>query len=406
AKFKGEGGDVFNISNYLRFNIDGEEDGTIAASGSVMSLFGNATECTPYCCWKMFQFCDKLTEAPELPAIKMAEACYGMMFQSCSGLTKTPELPATDLAANCYMHMFSYCDELTDLPDLPATVLPSGCYAYMFLDCSNIKIREGYKPLKNSCYVKYRIPAEGTGEAVDKSMSDMFKNTDCDFGGTPEINKEYYVTHKLTHHELSPATFTRAGNIEYWSCDRCGRLFSEKVTERETAKEITQEKTVIPQINMESITLSQAAYDYDGQAKIPAVSVADTKGNKLTAGADYVVSYANNVNAGTGTAIINFIGNYAGETQKTFTIECDHSYSAPKYLWTDDLSECTAYRICTKDCGTVEKEVATAVKDGNNMKATFTNEAFGTKTMPIPGSEHQHTFADTWSKNSEYHWHA
>ena len=54
----------------------------------------------------------------------------------------------------------------------------------------------------------------------------------------------------------------------------------------------------------------------------------------------------------------------------------------------------------------IEKETATAVKDGNMMKAVFENEAFETRTMPIPEPAHQHTFADTWSKNGEYHWHA
>lgn len=34
VKFKGEGGNVFSNDNYLRFKIDGEEDGTIAAMES------------------------------------------------------------------------------------------------------------------------------------------------------------------------------------------------------------------------------------------------------------------------------------------------------------------------------------------------------------------------------------
>lgn len=42
----------------------------------------------------MFYGCTSLTEAPELPATKLAEECYGEMF-GYSGLKKAPELPAT-----------------------------------------------------------------------------------------------------------------------------------------------------------------------------------------------------------------------------------------------------------------------------------------------------------------------
>ena len=39
--------------------------------------------------------------------------------------------------------------------------------------------------------------------------------------------------HKLTHHALKDATCTEAGNIEYWQCSVCNKLFSDEATTKE-----------------------------------------------------------------------------------------------------------------------------------------------------------------------------
>ena len=39
--------------------------------------------------------------------------------------------------------------------------------------------------------------------------------------------------HKLTHHALKNATCTEAGNIEYWQCSVCNKLFSDEATTKE-----------------------------------------------------------------------------------------------------------------------------------------------------------------------------
>ena len=39
--------------------------------------------------------------------------------------------------------------------------------------------------------------------------------------------------HKLTHHALKAATCTEAGNIEYWQCSVCNKLFSDEATTKE-----------------------------------------------------------------------------------------------------------------------------------------------------------------------------
>ena len=59
---------------------------------------------------------------------------------------------------------------------------------------------------------------------------------------------------------------------------------------------------------------------YDGVAKTPSILI--KQGDySLTIDQDYSVTYQNNINAGTGTALITGKGNYSGTLEKTFTIK-------------------------------------------------------------------------------------
>ena len=91
-----------------------------------------------YCYYRMFKDCTGLTQAPALPATKLAGYCYGSMFSGCISLTQAPALPATTLATYCYSEMFYKCTRLTQAPALSATKLAANCYAYMFYKCTNL----------------------------------------------------------------------------------------------------------------------------------------------------------------------------------------------------------------------------------------------------------------------------
>lgn len=96
-----------------------------------------ATELAPDCYAGMFQKCEKLESAPALPATDMKFNCYGNMFNGCKALTKAPELPATNLAQSCYSRMFGNSG-LTEAPELPAMELAVMCYQYMFQGCTEL----------------------------------------------------------------------------------------------------------------------------------------------------------------------------------------------------------------------------------------------------------------------------
>lgn len=72
-------------------------------------------------------------------------------------------------------------------------------------------------------------------------------------------------------------------------------------------------------INDADITLNETIFTYDGSPKKPSVEV-KYNGIPLRQGIDYAVSYTNNVDAGTGYAIIEGTGIYAGAVSMSFTI--------------------------------------------------------------------------------------
>ena len=131
--------------------------GTIAASGSVMSLIDGEGVTTDipcdYCFNHLFIDCTSLTTPPDLPALELKSGCYDGMFLRCRNLRETPQLPATKLAQFCYGNMFAYCSNLTEAPELPATTIESSCYANMLAGTSITEAPElPATEMKYGCY--------------------------------------------------------------------------------------------------------------------------------------------------------------------------------------------------------------------------------------------------------------
>ena len=129
----------YRLEAYYTFIIEGDK---VSCSGNIMSLidYKNLPDVIPcsYCFYGLFENCNALTTAPELPATELGESCYDCMFSGCTSLTTAPELPATELAESCYESMFSNCYSLTTAPELPATKLADYCYSWMFYGCTSL----------------------------------------------------------------------------------------------------------------------------------------------------------------------------------------------------------------------------------------------------------------------------
>lgn len=119
---------------------------------------------------------------------------------------------------------------------------------------------------------------------------------------------------------------------------------------------------------------SMGQYKFTGSEIKPKINVFKSDDDKrLTEGKDYKVSYSDNINAGTGTIKVTFMGNYTGSISKTFKITPAHQHTFGSWRITK-APTCTAdgeqARSCTsKDCG-YYTETATIPAKGHSYKIT------------------------------------
>ena len=137
---------------------------------------------------------------------------------------------------------------------------------------------------------------DGTEHSVDVYMySDMFKMTK----GT-----DYQVTYDGDRVNAGTVKVTVSGIGKY-------------------SGTITGEMVINP-VNVRNSQVSASItadnYQYDGKEKKPGM-VMSYKGMSLKEGKDYILSYSNNVQPGTGTVTVTGIGNYTGTLYSSFSIE-------------------------------------------------------------------------------------
>ena len=107
-------------------------------------------------------------------------------------------------------------------------------------------------------------------------------------------------THELVKVEAKEASYTEPGNIEYYSCSKCGKLYRDA----EATQEISLEDTVIPMLQVTEATvtvsnqswavgsgtqLDQSAYTVEGFAEGDAYTVALRAENYSEAAGEYVI---------------------------------------------------------------------------------------------------------------------
>ena len=119
-----------------------EANVNVACTGDIRTLLDwrnyNIVETNNARFCSLFNDCNVLTSAPELPATTLAGNCYDSMFSGCTSLTAAPELKATKLKKQCYYSMFQGCTSLTAAPELKATELAARCYSRMFQACTKL----------------------------------------------------------------------------------------------------------------------------------------------------------------------------------------------------------------------------------------------------------------------------
>ena len=155
-----------------------------------------------------------------------------------------------------------------------------------------------------------------------------------------------------------------------------------KITATDASGEVSAycQVTVAEPITSAVITAMPTGYTYDGYAKTPIPTI-QVGSDYLNVNTDYTISYQNNVNAGTGTAIITGIGNYSGQITTTFKIAKGNN---PMYLTTSykyyarkSLKKAAKFAIGAKGKGKLTYSLSKKAK-----KAKIKVSAKGKVTVP------------------------
>lgn len=136
-------GTAESSSKYATFSIGGDYgEERVQCTGDIRTLLdytnyknvdtGNARFCY------LFYECKKLTTAPKLPAMKLADYCYTNMFGYCENLETAPDLPAKDLPQSCYYDMFNECKNLVTGPKISATKMSKFSCQWMLVNCPKL----------------------------------------------------------------------------------------------------------------------------------------------------------------------------------------------------------------------------------------------------------------------------
>lgn len=229
---------------------------------------------------------------------------------------------------------------------------------------------EGYKfPELKKCIMQ-TCKTEGTHiYIVSKSEEPTCTETGLEEGKYCLICRDVLVAQEeimaLGHEEVVDravaATCTKSGLTEGSHCSRC----NETIVAQKTTSAIGHScKTVITKATtnsngsskqvcsvcgdvestttiykISSVILSTSAYTCDGKTKSPSVTVKDFKGNKLTKGEDYTVTYGSSSRSAIGrySVKVNFRGEYSGSKTLYFTIgpKNPSSVSAKLYGYDD-----------------------------------------------------------------------
>ena len=225
------------------------------------------------------------------------------------------------------------------------------------------------------------------------------------------------IGHSLTAHDAHAETCTEAGNSAYWSCERCGKFYSDA----EGKNEIENNGWIIP-AHAHDLTHHVAVNETceaDGNIEYWTCGEChqyflDEAGTQLTSAEAIVVKahhtlehHAKDPESCTEPGIIEYwhctvCGNDFYDEAATREVEGEddliipakHSWDTPTYTWADDNSKCTATSVCKRDsthkieetveCTYKVVEVATEEADGKGKyTATFENEEFATQEKEV-----------------------
>lgn len=199
-------------------------------------------------------------------------------FNSCKNL-RSIQLPEklVEIGENCF-----WGDDNLSVVRIPATVTNIGYGA--FLNCKGLTAVYFY------------------GDLPQFQSSEPTMRANMIFSSCRKLKTAYYPSGNTT-----------------WTADGVAKKLSYQVETGKTLTWSTWDPSTVQSISSAQITLPAATYTYTGTAFTPAITVT-LQGKTLTNGTDYVVSYFDNINAGTAQIQVTGCGSYEGVAKNIFQI--------------------------------------------------------------------------------------
>ena len=189
-----------------------------------------------------------------------------------------------------------------------------------------------------------------------------------------------------SHTEAKDATCTEAGNIEYWTCDTCGKHFTTADTSP-TATALSVEEITIPALGH---TWGEPTWSWAGDGSSAAATFVCTRDESHvcteTDNAPEGVVNADGSTTYTATVILD---GHTYTDEKTVSAPHEHAYGEPNWTWADDYSSATATFTCTEgddtqtvtDEAPVETQISAATCTADRVvtyaaTVTFNGEAY------------------------------
>ncbi len=192
-------------------------------------------------------------------------------------------------------------DNKTVVPESDLAVVTDADTFYMDKINNSVSFTTKVMNTQNNTQINYDTVCELSQEAINQ-------------GYKVEMNEDGTYTLSYEGDSMSPS---QSYNMRVYAVDYNG----DKTSVYKDVAIVVQK----PKIEDCTIDILQKDWTYSGVACEPRVSVY-TRGQILTKGIDYDISYSNNVNAGTATVTITGKNSYRGTATKTFTIAKSSKY--------------------------------------------------------------------------------
>ncbi len=238
----------------------------------------------------------------------------------------------------------------TNLPETAVTTNVTTQSSKEISTCTEIRLGNNYyirdgKEISPTVSYTYLAKALTPSVTVKNGSRTLKKDTD------------YTVTY-YSNNNVGTATAIIRGKGSYTGLYKCRFSIVQRPVSR--CSEITLDSAVF--LSGGTSVKPNITYPYDGNPKMPSVTV--TQGTKtFRKGIDYTVTYSNNVNAGTATAIIKGKKNLKG------------SYKCQFRITPQPISKCTEISInnqCYLNNGKVQNPVITCFYTGNTVTPSIT----------------------------------